>query len=75
MVHADFVTIEKLLMEGRSVVNISTHIKRNMVSIYRVIEKNSDPDGVFRADSAWKRVFERVHKQKPRTKKQPSSQK
>lgn len=51
--------METLLQEKKNVPYIALRIGKNKTTIYRCISNNSDEDGVFRAESAWKKIGER----------------
>lgn len=57
--YGDMVRIESYLYLGMKASQIAIKLSRNKSTIGRLIKKNVDEDGVFRADNAWEKVRER----------------
>jgi len=57
--YGDIVRLETYINEGMNQSEIGIKIGRNKSTISRIITENKDSDGVFRAESAWKKICER----------------
>jgi len=55
----DLVKIETLLIEGIKPPGIAIRLGKNKTSVYRCIERNSEDDISFSAESAWEKIRER----------------
>ena len=60
--YEDLIVMETLLNEDYSQVEISVRISRGVSVVSRCISQNKDEDGVFRAQSAWEKIYERKRK-------------
>lgn len=59
MTEHDMVRIESYLTVGMKASQIAIKLSRDKSTISRLLSKNRDEDGVFRAESAWEQITER----------------